>query len=559
MTSAIVVIPQAIAFAAIAGMPIQYGLYTAIVIPVVAALLGSSKHMISGPTTAISILVFGSLAESYTPGTMQYVKAALLLTLMAGVFQVGMGLLRLGALANFVSDSVMLGFTAGAAVIILFTQIPVALGMPVILPGETTDLTSVLDSLAELGVSAGVTALIAMAAALLSRRLWAGSPHYLIGLMLAAVYCGLVDNADVDFVAPVNSALPVFAWVELNFADIRNLAPSAFALALVGLLEATAIARSLSLKSGQDIAVNQEFFGQGMSNIVGSFFSAFMGSGSFTRSALNFEAGARTPLSAVFASLFLFLIVVSIGQWFSVVPIPAIAGIILLVAWRLIDIDEIRNVLKTSGSSSAVMLTTFFSTVIVGLEFGIYLGVFVSLSLFLRRSASPYLAMTAPDPASDGRYFRNAPAFNLDECPQLGCARLDGVLYFGSLEEVRRQLRELEYQRPLQKSMLMMLKGVADIDMPGAKLLIAEAQRRRARGGALYITVRQRQIQGSFGRNGVIAAIGSHAAYANKGEAIQDIVPRLDPEVCAKCDKRIFRECPPPAVNNHASAENKAV
>jgi SulP family sulfate permease len=360
--------------------------------------------------------------------------------------------------------------------------------------------------------------------------------------VLAAV--GNAGAHGVSFVGNASAVLPPFAVPNFALHSVRQLAESAFAIALVGLLEATAISRSLAMKSGQDVDVNQEFIGQGLSNAVGSFFSAYMGSGSFTRSALNYEAGAKTPLSAILASIILFLVLLLFGRWTILIPIPAIAGIVLLVAVRLLELKHIASVMRTSNTSSIVMLVTFFATLFVGLEFGVYVGVLVSLSFFLRRSASPYLATIAPDPNTERKSFRNARAFNLDECPQLGFTRLDGQLYFGSLEDIRRQLRGLERQHPAQINMILLMKGVGDIDMPGAQLLIEEAKRRRQRGGNLFLTARQHQVSESLGRYGVIAAVGSQYVYTSKGEAIESIVPQLDPDICSRCDKRIFRECP---------------
>ena len=553
LTSAVMVLPQAIAFAAIAGLPFQYGFYTAIVTPIVAALFGSSRQMISGPTTAISVLLFGTLSSQFAPGSAEFIQAAISLTLMAGLFQVLFGLLRLGGLASFVSPSVMVGFTAGAAMIIFLSQLPNSLGLGSgelvqIWAGEL-ELSATLNS----GLFASVlVAFTSLLVAVLSLHYLPRWPNYLCALAAGTMLALLLETFGNDgepllaYVGSTSAIIPSFSAPSLSLDTVRGLAQSAFAVALVGLLEAAAISRSLAIKTGQDININQEFIGQGLSNTVGSFFSAYMGSGSFTRSAMNHAAGARTPLSAIFASLLLLLILLFVGDWIAYIPISAIAGIIMLVAYRLIEFDHIGNIFRTSRNSSVVMGVTFFATLVIGLEFGIYMGVFVSLMFFLRRSASPYLAMTAPDPETGGRYFRNAPAFELNECPQLGFGRLDGQLYFGSIEDIRRQLRRIELKRPQQKHLMLLMKGMGEIDMPGAELLIEEAERRKGRGGQLYITARRRQMKGDFRNYNVITAIEERNLYANKSEAIADIVPRLDQSVCATCEKRIFKECPPP-------------
>jgi sulfate permease, SulP family len=547
LTAAVVVLPQAIAFATIAGLPIEYGFYTALVSPIFAALFGSSRHMISGPTTAISVLLFASLSSQYEPGSVEYVHAAIALTFMAGVFQLALGVLRLGALAHFVSPAVMTGFTAGAAVIILVGQLPSALGI------ETPGTNTVLEKFYKLGVELGTVniyaagvAICALAVSITGLIIAPRWPYYLIAIILAACMVPVfgIDTQDLAYIPSLTAYFPTLAYPPLFQSNMSNLAQSAFAVALVGLLEATAISRSLAVKSGQDIDVNQEFIGQGVSNVVGSFFSTYVASGSFTRSAVNYDAGARTPLAAILASLFLLLLLLLVGQWIQLIPIAAIAGIIMLVAYRLVEFGHIRHILRTSKSASAVMIVTFIATLLVGLEVAIISGVIVSLTLYLRSTALPYLAITAPDPDSHRRNFRNARAYDLEECPQLAFGRIDGQLYFGSLDGLRQQLRQLERQHPEQTHLLLLMKGIGDIDMHGAQLIIEESQRRRRRGGALYISARRHQIGGLFRQYGILEAVGSSRVFTSKGEAIETIVQLLDDSVCAGCEKRIFNECP---------------
>ncbi len=552
LTSAILVLPQAIAFAAIAGMPIEYGFYTALVTPVIAALFGSSRQMISGPTTAISILLFASLASQFNPESPEYVKAAISLTCLAGLIQLLLGSLRLGVLANFVSPSVMVGFTASAAAIIAYSQFDGFFGMELnqfIAVYQQQGLLEMFTNIATvLSVLIGT---IALTISIIVFKYFPYLPAYLIALLIgvSVAYITNASNYAVEFIVlsgnSINQSLiPAFSIPEFDMTDLQSLAQTALALALVGLLEATAIARSIALKTGQEVNINQEFIGQGLSNFISSFFSAYMGSGSFSRSAANLSAGAVTPISAILASLFLLLILLFVRPWINYIPIPAIAGVIILVAWRLVEFEHIKNILKTSPTSSTVMAVTFLSSLIIGLEFGIYIGIMVSMTFFLRRSLTPYLAMTAPDVSTEERYFRNAQAFDIPQCPQLGIGRLDGQLYFGSIEELRRQFRQLEKQNSEQKHLLLLLKGIDRIDMPGAELIIEEAKRRYNRGGQLYITARQRQITRNFKQFNVIRVIGQENVYFSKNVAIKEIVPRLEQGICKTCDKRIFNECP---------------
>ncbi len=560
ITAAVIVLPQGIAFAGIAGLPPEYGFYTAMVVPIVAALFGSSWHLVSGPTTAISALVFATLVTRFQPASAAFIEAAITMTLLVGVFQVILGALRMGAVANFMSPSVMTGFTAGAALIIALSQLGSALGIELARPEQLgVYVSGLLEGMQRLNLhSAGIT-LTTVVVAISVKRLAPKWPNYLIGMLCGSLVAVGIDAArhGVLFVGSLPSIIPPFAVPELSLTAIRELSQGAFAIALVGLLEAVAIARTVSEKSGQEIRTNQEFIGQGLSNAVGSFFSAYVGSGSFTRTGVNYEAGARTPLAAILSSVFLFPILLLVANLFTYVPIPAIAGVIMVVAYKLIRFDEIREILATSRTSTTVMLVTFGSTLLIGFEFAIYAGVFTSMVFFLRRSASPYLAMMAPDVASEQRYFLNARAFDLDQCPQVGFARIDGVLFFGSLAGVRARLRNLEETEPEQKHLVVLLKGIGEMDMHGAQLLIEEAHRRRRRGGRLYLTARQRQISTTLRNFRVIDSVGADNVYRNKGAAMQSIVPQLDRDICATCTKRIFIECPPASNQDSVGADDK--
>lgn len=546
ITGAFIVIPQAIAFATIAGLPPEYGFYSALIVPVVAALFGSSWHMISGPTTAISVLVFSTISARYTPGSAEFIQATITLTLLTGLFQLLFGALRLGALTRFVSPSVMTGFTAGAAITIALSQLDTALGVNLTeVNNAGWILGDVQQVLSEINAFSVVLTLFTFLFALSVQSLKPHWPAYLLALVLATVSAHLMQASafGVTFISPVPSVIPPPGIPPFSLDMVRELAQGSLAIALVGLLEAVAIGRSLSLRSGQLINVNQEILGQGLSNIVGSFFSAYASSGSFTRSGVNYEAGARTPLAAIIGSFVLLLILFFGGAMISEIPRPAIAGVILLVALRLIDLQDLRRVFATSRSSSAVVVVTFVSTVLVGLDFAIYAGVILSLGFFLRQSSRPYIAKLAPDPRSEPRAFKNALFYQLDECPQLAIVRIDGEVFFGATQSLNEQLGELASVFPQQKHLLVLLKGVSQIDLSGGDLIVREARRRRSLGGALYLTARDRQIRTSLEDYSVTEVLGVENLFSGKDAAIQVIVSRLEASVCETCDKRIFREC----------------
>jgi SulP family sulfate permease len=549
LTGATIVLPQGVAFAAIAGLPPEYGFYSAMITPVVAALFGSSWHVVSGPTTAISALVFGALSGSFEPGSGAFIQAAISLTLLVGIFQLALGLARLGSLVDFVSHSVMVGFMAGAATLVALSQLDNALG--IILP-RPDDIVAFFVALYERAVfldwRSALIAFISLAVAVVSKRYFPKLPNYLIALLAGSIVSIPLEGREngVEVVGAIPSVFPSFEMPSLNINLLGDLAPAAFAIALVGLLEAVSIARAIAIKSGQELDGNQEFIGQGLSNTVGSLFQCYAASGSFTRSGVNFEAGAKTPLAAVMAALFLFLILLLVAPLFAFVPIPAMAGIIMLVAWKLIDFREMAHIFSTSRAETSITLITFFSTVFIDLEFAIYAGVLLSFLIFLNKSAQPFVGINSPDPATKHRVFRNSETHNLPECPQLVFVRMDGPFYFGSVEHVRRRFREIERKRAKQKHMLFMVKGVGEMDLPAAELLIEEARRRKRRGGSFHVQAKAVEAIKRLDRFHVSEALSTEHVHTSKGDAIAEIVPNLDLSICATCTARIFRECPPP-------------
>jgi SulP family sulfate permease len=390
LTNAVVVLPQGVAFAMIAGLPPIYGLYTAIVVPIVAALFGSSMHLISGPTTAISIVLFSTISEFALPGTASFIALTFVLTFVAGVIQLLMGIARLGSLVNYVSHAVIVGFTSGAAVLIATSQLKHVFGIKS--PSGSSFYKTweyIFSHLNETNYYVVLIALSTLLSAILLKRFFPKLPNMLLAMIIGSLvaYFGANGIEGVTLVGKLPSDLPSFSFPDLSLANIIKVSPNAFAIALLGLIEAVAIARSIALKSGQKLDGNQEFIGQGLSNIVGGMFNCYAGSGSFTRSGINYQAGAKTPLSAVFAALSLAIILVFVAPLSAYLPIASMGGIILLVAYNLIDIAEIRKTAKTNKQELTVLIATFFATLFLHLEYAIYIGVLLSFVFYLYRKA----------------------------------------------------------------------------------------------------------------------------------------------------------------------------
>lgn len=547
ITNAAIVLPQGVAFAVIAGLPPEYGLYTAMIVPVIAALWGSSMVMVSGPTTAISALVFATLAEFAEPGSPRFIELALLLTVLVGLFQVCAALARLGGLVSFVSHSVIVAFTAAAAVLIAVSQVPSALGLAVDGGGNVLErIRVVIESLSELNGAALAIAGGTLSTLALSQWLLPRAPGFLIALISGTGLAWLIgaEARGVAMLAPISSPLPQFESPPLSWEDIALLAPGAAAIALVGLLEAISIGRTFALRRQEAFSPNQEMMGQGLSNTVGGFFQCYAGSGSFTRSGVNSEAGARTPLAAIIASLVLAGLLVLFGSALSAIPIPAIAGIILYVAWRLIDFSEVRHILSTSRPETLILIATLASGLFLELDFAIYIGVIASFSVFIYESSRPSLRVSAPVVTESGRRkFRNADLHAIPECPQIVTVRLDGPLYFGSVDHVEAEWKRLRAKRPGQSIVIFYLKGVGKIDLSGADFLIHAIREVRKAGGSFHIVALFPPLLECLRRFHVVDEIGEDHLHISKGDALGAALLDLDLDNCRACDRRIFKEC----------------
>jgi len=546
-TGAVIVLPQGVAFAVIAGLPPEYGLYTAMVTPIIAALFGSSRHLISGPTTAISIVVFAAVSNHATPGSPEFISLVLTLTFLAGIYQLAFGLARLGSLVNFVSHTVVIGFTAGAAILIVSSQMKNILGID--LPKGESFLHTWIYIGQEIGTTNGyifTVAMVTLVSALVIKRFIPKVPNLLIALVIgsvAAILLGGTEN-NIQLVGQIPAQLPPLSMPDFSLAAIKMLAPEAFAVALLGLIEAVSISRSIATKSNQRINSSQEFVGQGLSNIAGSFFSSYAGSGSFTRSGLNYSSGAKTPLSAIFAALILMVIVLLIAPLTAYLPVAAMGGVILLVAYNLIDTHHIKQILKHSKSESSILLTTFFATLFLELEFAIYLGVLLSLVLFLARTSTPEIVTLAPDvdQKTGQKKLINISKKPLNQCPQLKIIRIDMSIYFGSINHIQNRLHNIIEQENV-KHILIVGTGINFIDLSGAEALVSDANRLKQQGGGLYFAELKASVYEYISKNCFVAKVGNKHFFDSKKDAIKTIYKKLDEETCNNCMTHVFSEC----------------
>ncbi|MFO7541667.1 MAG: SulP family inorganic anion transporter [Thiobacillus sp.] len=551
LTGALIVLPQAVAFATIAGLPPEYGLYAAMVPAIVGALWGSSWHLVSGPTTAISIVVFASISPLAEPGSPHFIGLVLTLTLLTGLIQAAMGLARLGALVNFISHTVIIGFTAGAALLIASSQIKSFFGLDIprgahfheVLINFGTHLQDIQPWVMTVGV---VTLIIGI----LAKRYLTRLPYMIVAMVagsLVAAYLNLEYGAEqtgIRTVGALVASFPPLSMPDLSLTAIKQTLFPATIIAILALTEAVAIARSVAVKSDQRIDSNQEFVGQGLSNIAGSFFSGYASSGSFNRSGVNFTSGAKTPLAAALSALFLLLIVLLVAPLAAYLPVPSMAAILFIVAWSLIDFHHIGEIIKRHKRERLVFAITFIGT-LVDLEKGIFLGILVSLMFYLYRTSQPSIRELVPSHANRDNPRRKFVPIDSDDpaCPQMTILRVEGSIFFGAVEHVQRHFRNVDESDPQKKHLLLTSRAIGFVDLAGADLLAKEAKRRRKLGGGLYLVGVQPDLCEMLHRSGQVDTVGEDQIFRHKGDAFQAIYPRLDSNICRTCTARIFREC----------------
>ncbi len=545
IVSALIVLPQGVAFATLAGMPPEYGLYGAMLPAIVGALWGSSWHLVSGPTNATSLMVFATVSAFAVPFTPAYVQLVLTLCLMIGLIKLALGIARLGALVNFISTTVVVGFTAGAGLLIIAAQLHNFFGLSV--PQSSSffaAMSSVASHLSEVDGWTLAVGIVTLGAALAGKRGLPRIPYMLTAIIAGGGFAYLLAALQVAHVAtlgPLPSALPTLSIPDFSLSEWRDLAPVALALTIIGLTEAISSARAVALRSGQRIDGNQEFIGQGLANIAGSFTSSYPTSGSFNRTGANFAAGARTPLAAVFSAFALLLILVSVKPLAAFIPIASMAAVLFIVAWGLVDFAMIRKLLRTSRSEALTLAVTFIATLSIRLEAAILIGVLVSLLVYLNRTTHPRLTRVLPDPAAGRRFDTVADGTPL--CPQLDILRIDGSLFFGAVEHVRDELEAARAQRPDIRHLLLVGSAINFVDASGADLLEQEARALRAVGVTLYLCNLKPPVRDVLKRGGQLNVIGHENVFETKDEAIRSIYARLDVATCNRCKTRVFDEC----------------
>jgi SulP family sulfate permease len=521
LTVSVVAVPQSMAYAEIAGVPLEYGLYTVIIQCLIGSLFNSQKFLSVGPINTQSLLVFATVAAILEPGTPGFLEAVIALTLIKGLMQMTMAALSLGNLVRYVSRSVIVGFTAGAGVLIASKQIKNFLSVSPVQPEELGDrmpgligifrsLIPVLDQAQWQSIVLGLVALGLVVGARLIHRL---VPGPLLAVVFAGAIVAVMGWADsgVFLVEQLPQALPGFTLPRINWGQAEALLAGAVALSLLGLMEAYSIGQTIAARTGQRISANQELLSQGFTNFVSSFFRCIPGSGSFSRSALNYYAGARTLFAGVFNSIFVAVIFLAFGPLATYVPMAALAAILFVIAYGLIDWQAFLRMKRSNRADAIVCAATFVFTLLLPLQYAVFVGIALNIALYLRRASRLHMREMV---RSQGGPFQERPITDATGRSSVVFLSLEGDLFFGVADELADQLNQAAGSGV--RVVILRLKRTHMIDATVLSVLESFVRTMRERDGYVVLCGLTEEMHRVIQRYGLEAMIGPENVFETR-------------------------------------------
>jgi SulP family sulfate permease len=546
VTVAVVLIPQSMAYAMLAGLPPVYGLYAAVLAPLIASMWGSLQQLSTGPIAILSLLVLTTLSPLAEPGTARYIELALLLSFMVGILYLAIGVFRLGAVMSFISHSTVRGFTSAAALIICATQIPSLLGINVhrheyLFPM----LYDIVTGLPATHVPTLIVGLLAFAIILVARKYRATFPGGLVALVLTTVPLVLFEwhERGIALIGPTPAGLPHFQVPSLDFNTMSMLLGSAIVVALVSFAETYSVGKAISSGTKQKVDVNQEFIGQGLANLVGSFFQSYPVSGSFSRTAINFTSGAKTWISSVVAAFGVIIALLFLTPFIAYVPRAALSALVISAVILLFNPGQVFSLWKKNRHDGVVAFTVFALALLTKPDYALLIGVVLSLILFLWKTMHPRIVRITKDPELN--MFLNADVYRKPSCPQILELRPDNCIFFGNAEYTMEQLLgRLEEQRTPIKFLLLDFESIAFIDISGVDELFGlldELKARKIEMVLLYVHLPVKKVLES---TNFLDMVGRDRMLEKMGEAIAYLFERLDHDYCRNvCPYKLFHEC----------------
>lgn len=546
ITVSVVLMPQAMAYAMLAGLPPVYGLYAAAVTPLIAGLWGSLRQLSTGPIAIMSLLVLTTLTPLAEPGSRQYIELAFLLALMVGIFYLGIGLFRLGEFMSFISHSTVKGFTSAAALIITATQLPHLLGIEVSKHEYIFQMfVEIVKGLPKVDL---LTCGIGIASFVIIYGLKKFRPTYpagLVALVLTSVCVMLfrLQEHGVVIVGTIPGGLPKPHVPPFDFEIISSLIGPTAVIALVSFAETYSVGKSISNETKQKVNVNQEFIGQGLANVVGSFFQGYPVSGSFSRTAINYAVGAKTGISSVISSAIVISALLFFTPLFRYIPRAALAALVISAVLLLFHPKELFKLWRMNRHDGVVAISVFVLALVTKPDYALLIGVMVSLMLFLWKTMHPRIVRVTKDP--EFNMFVNADLYDKPSCPQILQLRPDNSIYFANADyTVERILKRLDAQTTPVRFLLLDFKAVGFIDITGIdelRLLHDELEERKVSLAMMEVHL---PVQKLFENTGFISHLKTDHLIKNRGQAIDFLFQRLDHDYCKNvCPYSLFLEC----------------
>lgn len=548
LTVAAVAVPQAMAYATIFGIPEQYGLYTAIIMTAIGAMFDSSKQLINGPTNAISIALLSALAAIPAEDK---ISAAITMAFLIGLIQTAITLLRLGDLSRFISHAVIVGFTLGASVLLVLDQMKNFLGLKN--AGDPTDhfllrfwysMTQGGDVSWRSATIGSLTIALALLLRHINRRYRWGVPELLSALAVAslvALMFGWDLSKGVKLVSNIPRELPAFQIPHLDWQQMVSLIGSAAAIGMLGLLEAIAMAKSIAQRTGQRLDINQQCLSEGLANLGGSFFQCFPGSGSLTRSYINYQSGAATQWSGVFSAAAVALVVLALAPFAKYIPRPALAGILLVTATRMFELRTVRYYMKATRFDAVIVLATALSAVLISVEFCVLIGVFLSFVFYVPKAARVEFSELI---ISDQNVIREKRPDD-SSCSRMRIYNLEGELFFGASSSLEDLLGQIFEESAGAKVILLRAKYVHNPDAVCMHLLADFAAKVQTRGQKLALCGVRKQLSAVMSNCGLDEKIGqsqifleSNKVWSSTLEAVQWAYRQIGDDYCQTCPKR---------------------
>ena len=528
ITVALILIPQSLAYAQLAGLPAQYGLYAALIPPVIAAFFGSSKQLATGPVAVLSLMTASSLTVFYTPGSPDYISAAILLALLLGIFQLGLGMIKFGGLISFLSHPVIYGFTNAAAIIIATTQLSKLFGVNV--PSSEHHYETVISVLQEASKNGELLTLLlglwSIYALYTLKKLNKKLPIVLIVVISSTLLSQLMGYSGA-LIGEVPKGLPSFAIPVWDTKIIFGLIPTIITMGIIGFTEAVSIAQAISVKTKDSINPNKELIGQGLGNILGSFFFSYPTAGSFSRSAVNFQAGAKTALSSFFTSFTVLLTLLFFTDLLYFIPQVTLAGVIIFSVSGLIDLKKIRHIWNANPYDGIAAVITFFSTIYFAphLDKGIMFGVIFSIGYYLYRSMHPRVVFLSK--YKDGA-LHDATKFSMDRCENIAVVRLDAPLFFANAKFFEEEIvNDLASNKGI-KDILIIGTGINQLDATGEEMLKSLFENLRPTKKTLYFSDLKAPILQLLKNTGLYSEIHPDHFFSKSDDAIRYVVNILE-------------------------------